>query len=116
MSELSIYSEQAGERVLNTDDPARIQQELRLRGVAFDRCANRAELAHDADQKAILSTYAEEIQEIQALGDYPTVDAIRMTPDHPDRQALRVSVYLPGGVTSASWLPCDGSRAAAPAP
>ncbi len=89
MSELSIYSEQAGEPVLNTVDPARIQQELRLRGIAFDRCANRAELAHDADQNAILSTYAEEIQQIQALGGYSTVDAIRMHPDHPDREALR---------------------------
>jgi len=26
---------------------------------------------------------------VQASGTYPTVDAIRLTPDHPDRQALR---------------------------
>ena len=89
MSELSIYSEQAGEQVFSTNDPARIQQELNLRGIAFDRCASRAELAHNADQNAILSTYTEEIQRIQALGDYPTVDAIRMQPNHPDREALR---------------------------
>ena len=89
MSELSIYSAQAGEPVFSTNDPARIQQELNLRGIAFDRCASRAELAHNADQNAILSTYTEEIQRIQALGDYPTVDAIRMQPNHPDREALR---------------------------
>ena len=89
MSELSIYYEQAGEQVFSTNDPARIQQELNLRGIAFDRCASRAELAHNADQNAILSTYTEEIQRIQALGDYPTVDAIRMQPNHPDREALR---------------------------
>ena len=89
MSELSIYSEQAGEQVFSTNDPARIQQELNLRGIAFDRCASRAELAHNADQNAILSTYTEEIQRIQALGEYPTVDAIRMQPNHPDREALR---------------------------
>ena len=89
MSELSIYSEQGGEPVFSTDDPARIQQELNLRGIAFDRCVSRAKLAHDADQSTILSAYAVEIQQIQALGDYPTVDAIRMQPDHPDRDALR---------------------------
>lgn len=89
MSELSIYSEQGGEPVFSTVDSARIQQELSLRGIAFDRCASKAELALDADQTVILSTYAVEIQRIQALGDYPTVDAIRMKPDHPDRQALR---------------------------
>ena len=89
MSELSIYSEQGGEPVFSTDDPARIQQELNLRGIAFDRCVSRAKLAHDADQSTILSAYTVEIQQIQALGDYPTVDAIRMQPDHPDRDALR---------------------------
>jgi 1,2-dihydroxy-3-keto-5-methylthiopentene dioxygenase len=26
---------------------------------------------------------------VQARGNYPTVDAIRMTPEHPDREALR---------------------------
>jgi 1,2-dihydroxy-3-keto-5-methylthiopentene dioxygenase len=26
---------------------------------------------------------------VQARGSYPTVDAIRMTPEHPDREALR---------------------------
>lgn len=89
MSELSIYSEQGGELVFSTVDSARIQHELSLRGIAFDRCASKAELALDADQTVILSTYAEEIQRIQTLGDYPTVDAIRMKPDHPDRLALR---------------------------
>ena len=89
MSELTIYPEQAGEPILNTVDPARIQDELSLRGIAFDRCSTRAELAPDADQSEILSAYAEEIQRIQAQGDYPTVDAIRMHPDHPDREALR---------------------------
>lgn len=89
MSELSIYTEQAGKPFLSTVDSAQIHHELSLRGIAFDRCRSGAQLEPDADQDAILSTYAEEIQRIQAFGDYPTVDAIRMKPDHPDRQALR---------------------------
>jgi 1,2-dihydroxy-3-keto-5-methylthiopentene dioxygenase len=37
----------------------------------------------------VLEAYADDIARVQARGSYPTVDAIRMTPDHPDRQALR---------------------------
>ena len=36
-----------------------------------------------------LAAYAAEIARVQAGGRYATVDAIRMTPDHPEREALR---------------------------
>jgi 1,2-dihydroxy-3-keto-5-methylthiopentene dioxygenase len=42
-----------------------------------------------AEQAAILSAYADEVERVQSSGSYPTVDAIRLTPDHPDRVALR---------------------------
>ena len=35
------------------------------------------------------AAYAVEIARVQADGRYPSVDAIRITPDHPDREALR---------------------------
>ena len=37
----------------------------------------------------MLAAYSQEIQAVQARGSYPTVDAIRMPPEHPDREALR---------------------------
>ena len=75
--------------LLQTTDAERIAAELERRGLRFQRWPARATLPADADQAAILAAYAEEIGRVQAEGSYPTVDAIRLTPDHPDRLALR---------------------------
>ena len=71
------------------EDPALIEAELAARGIGFERWPARVELAHDATPDAILAAYADEILQVQATGNYPTVDAIRLTPEHPDREALR---------------------------
>lgn len=94
MSHLALYQD-AGlghgspDAVLRTSDPDRIEQELVQRGITFTRWQARATLAADADQAVILEAYAPEIARVQEQGGYATVDAIRMTPDHPDRVALR---------------------------
>jgi 1,2-dihydroxy-3-keto-5-methylthiopentene dioxygenase len=75
--------------VLQTSDAEQIQQALAQRGIAFERWPAQARLAADADHAVILKAYAAEIARVQDNGGYATVDAIRMTPDHPDRQALR---------------------------
>jgi len=75
--------------VLATNDPAVMAAELAQRGIAFERWPARAELPAGSGPEAVLQAYAAEIQRVQARGSYPTVDAIRMTPDHPDREALR---------------------------
>ena len=74
---------------LQTWDGELIRQELAKRGVLFQRWPARVELADDADQETILAAYAQEVAAVQRGGAYPTVDVIRMAPDHPDRQALR---------------------------
>jgi 1,2-dihydroxy-3-keto-5-methylthiopentene dioxygenase len=74
---------------LQTWDGELILQELARRGVLFQRWPARVELADDADQETILTAYAQEVAAVQQGGAYPTVDVIRMAPDHPDRQALR---------------------------
>ena len=74
---------------LQTWDGELIRQELARRGVLFQRWPARVELADDADQGTILAAYAQEVAAVQQGGAYPTVDVIRMAPDHPDRQALR---------------------------
>lgn len=95
MSHLALYSDlgRAGggqpEPVLRSSDPERIQHELARRGITFCRWSARASLAPDADQAAILEAYGPEIARVQHQGGYRTVDAIRLTPDHPDRVALR---------------------------
>ena len=74
---------------LQTWDGELIRQELAKRGVLFQRWPARVELADDADQETILAAYAQEVAAVQQGGAYPTVDVIRMAPDHPDRQVLR---------------------------
>ena len=74
---------------LSSSDPAAIAATLAPLGIGFERWQVQGGLAPDADPTAILAVYATEIARVQAGGSYPTVDAIRLTPNHPDRQALR---------------------------
>ena len=97
MSLLALYrhdastSDPAGHPLpeLVTSDPALIAQHLGDHGIRFQRWPARQPLPAGADQEAILAAYAHEVAEVQAGGAYPTVDAIRLAPDHPDRATLR---------------------------
>ena len=92
MSDLQVFDatgEAAQLPKLTTNDPAVIAAELAERGIGFERWPARAELPAGAGPDAVLAAYSQEIQAVQARGSYPTVDAIRMSPDHPDREALR---------------------------
>jgi len=95
MSRLSIHPEGStnatspAEPLLESDDPAVIKAELAKRGIAFQRWPAKVKLNQNSSESDILTAYAVEIARVQADGRYPTVDAIRITPDHPDREALR---------------------------
>ena len=75
--------------MLVSDDPAVIQTELARRGIGFERWPANQQLRDGADQAEILAAYQDDVRRIQQSGGYATVDAIRMTPDHPDRASLR---------------------------
>ncbi|EDY38054.1 ARD/ARD' family protein [Cyanobium sp. PCC 7001] len=77
------------EPLLRSSDPQRIAAELAARGIRFQRWPARARLEAGAEQASILSAYADEVARVQEGGAYPSVDAIRLTPDHPERGALR---------------------------
>ena len=92
MSGLQIFADAPGGQPLPSlasNDPALIQAELAARGIGFERWPAQAELPAGAGATEVLAAYAAEIQQVQARGSYPTVDAIRINPDHPDREALR---------------------------
>ena len=90
MSQLRIYADQGSvQPLLSSEEAAVIQAELARRGIGFERWTARVDLPPDCSPQAILEAYAEEIAAVQARGAYPTVDAIRMAPDHPDRASLR---------------------------
>ena len=92
LSQLQIFPVQADHPQLpsfTSNDPTLIAAELAERGIGFERWPAHAELPAGAGAEAVLAAYAREIARVQERGTYPTVDAIRMTPDHPDRDALR---------------------------
>ncbi len=90
MSQLRIYAEEQPQQPsLDSTEPEVIRLALADRGIGFQRWPARAELAPGSDQPEILAAYREEIARVQSGGRYPTVDAIRLTPDHPDRTTLR---------------------------
>lgn len=92
VSHLQIFPAQAGHQPLasvSSNDPALIAAQLAERGIGFERWPAQAELPAGAGPEAVLAAYAAEIARVQSRGTYPTVDAIRLTPDHPDRLALR---------------------------
>jgi 1,2-dihydroxy-3-keto-5-methylthiopentene dioxygenase len=91
MSHLQIFPDQGYLPFpsLSSNDPAIITAELATRGIGFQRWPARVALGETAEPEEILAAYAAEIATVQASGPYPTVDAIRLTPDHPDRETLR---------------------------
>ena len=92
MSHLQIYPIHPGQPPLPSlasNDAELIAAELAQRGLGFERWPARVTLPEAATPAQILEAYRAEITRVQASGTYPTVDAIRMTPDHPERQALR---------------------------
>ena len=97
MSRLSIFPEKVSsdgrgpspQRLVCTDDPEQIGTELFRRGIGFERWPAEKNLDQNADQASILWAYRDEIERVQRAGGYATVDAIRMTPDHPERASLR---------------------------
>jgi 1,2-dihydroxy-3-keto-5-methylthiopentene dioxygenase len=94
MTRLSLYRDSASTDpgatlLLESDDAEVIARALAEHGLGYERWPVKPELPAAADQAAVLAAYAAEIAQVQASGTYPTVDAIRLGPDHPDRVALR---------------------------
>jgi 1,2-dihydroxy-3-keto-5-methylthiopentene dioxygenase len=73
----------------SSHDPNHIRDCLAHRGIGFERWPARVDLPSEATEAEILRAYAPEITRVQASGRFPTVDAIRLQPDHPDREGLR---------------------------
>ncbi|MEB3324366.1 MAG: acireductone dioxygenase [Cyanobacteriota bacterium] len=75
--------------LFSSNDPQLIAATLAERGIGFERWQARVELASTASEADILAAYAPEIAKVQSTGRYPTVDAIRLSADHPERHTLR---------------------------
>ena len=71
-----------------TRDDATLLRTLNDYGVHFSRWPLHP-IADNRDGAAILAAYQTELQAIQSRAGYTTVDVVRVTPDHPDRAAMR---------------------------
>ena len=89
MSELTLYSVATNAVLLQTRECERIRDVLKQRGIGFERWPAHHQLDCDASVAQILETYKREIEWTQERGNFPSVDAIRVQPDQPDRVALR---------------------------
>jgi 1,2-dihydroxy-3-keto-5-methylthiopentene dioxygenase len=73
---------------LDTGDGARIAEALAPIGVRFEQWPARP-LPADAGQESVLEAFGPEVERLKAENGYQAVDVMRVTPEHPDRVALR---------------------------
>ena len=89
MSRLRIYSENDGTApLLETNEHARIADELGQQCVRFERWATRT-LSAAPTPDEVLAAYAPEIDMLKSDGGYAACDVISLKPDHPDKDTLR---------------------------
>jgi 1,2-dihydroxy-3-keto-5-methylthiopentene dioxygenase len=88
MSRLTVWDAATATQILVTEDPARIAAELEPAGVRFERWP-LADLPADADADAILNAYRPNLDAFLAASGAGTADVIKLTPDHPMKDAMR---------------------------
>ena len=68
---------------------ADIARELGRVGVRFEQWAASQPVAPGASQDEVIAAYRPDIERLMAADGYQAVDVISLTPDHPERVALR---------------------------
>ncbi|GAB4192582.1 MAG: acireductone dioxygenase [Wenzhouxiangellaceae bacterium] len=90
MSQITVYADdQPGKVLQHSQDPGEIADILKQAGVRFEQWRAQHAIAADDEQEQIIAAYHSDIQRLCDEGGYQTVDVINMSPDHPDREALR---------------------------
>ncbi|MFN3785413.1 MAG: 1,2-dihydroxy-3-keto-5-methylthiopentene dioxygenase [Thiothrix sp.] len=89
MSELKIYAEHDPQHTQTYNDYATISALLRAQGVRFERWQANAPLSDDATSQDIIAAYRADIERLMVENGFQSVDVISLTPDHPDKAALR---------------------------
>lgn len=69
-------------------DATTIKNQLAAIGVQFERWATDHALS-DANPETILASYDTEIKQLSTVYGFQSVDVISLTPEHPDKTALR---------------------------
>lgn len=89
MSVLTICNEKKSTEPIVISDFDTIQGKLQSINVLFQRWQAECEISSDASQESILDAYQNSIDHLNDLYGFKTVDVIHVTPDHPEKKALR---------------------------
>ncbi len=90
MSRLTIFADTApGTPLSTTEDAAQIQRELVPLGVRFERWDSPVELSPSDDAETILAAYRPYLDGLMGETGAGSADVVKLTPDHPQAQALR---------------------------
>lgn len=89
MSELKIYAEHDPQHAQTYTDYAAISALLAEQGVRFERWQANAPLSDAATSEAIIAAYRADIDRLMTENGFQSVDVISLTPEHPDKAALR---------------------------
>lgn len=90
MSELTIYPISSPDNILlKTVRVGEIVDELNKIGVRFERWTPKAPLPKNADDQAVLTAYADDIERTSKAEGYTSVDVIRVFPDNPKCEEIR---------------------------
>ena len=90
MSRLTIYPDQEPENIiLDTTDGSEIAAKLNEINVRFERWETQEPLPEGANDDDVMRAYARYIDRLKEENGYQSVDVIRMSADHPDKDAMR---------------------------
>tara|TARA_B100001989_G_scaffold250923_1_gene228990 strand:- start:471 stop:1031 length:561 start_codon:yes stop_codon:yes gene_type:complete len=90
MSHLTIYPDNQPENPsLKTAEGAVIAEELNKIGVRFERWECQGVLPETAGDEEVMEAYSSDIERLKTENGYQSVDVIRLSSDHPDKDALR---------------------------
>lgn len=90
MSTLRIFSiKQPQQPYFQTEDVAKIAEKLQQQGVRFEQWQASAPISADSTSEQVLAAYADDITRLKQQQGYITVDVISLSPNHPDKAALR---------------------------
>ncbi len=89
MSTLKIYSEAGQQLGATLNDHDRIASTLHTIGVRFEQWQADAPLTAASSNDEIIAAYRSSVDTLMTEYSFKSVDVVALTPEHPDRVALR---------------------------
>lgn len=90
MTELKVFPEsRPSTPEKHLTDSTAIARQLAAVGVRYEQWDAGRRLTRGAQQDEVIEAYREDIDRLMREKGYQAVDVVSMTPDHPDREALR---------------------------